>query len=187
MSTRFQISPTSIAGLTVLERLPIGDERGFLERLYCQDELADILAQRKIAQVNRTLTRKRGVVRGMHFQHPPHAECKIVSCLHGEVFDVAVDLRQGSPTFLHWHTQRLSGDNRNSFVIPEGFAHGFQTLTEDCEMLYFHTAPYNAQAEAGLNACDPALAIQWPLPITERSDRDKAHSMLATSFEGIVL
>ena len=97
------------------------------------------------------MTASRGTVRGMHFQHPPHAETKFVSCLRGEVFDVAVDLRNGSPTFLHWHAEILSADNHRTLVIPEGFAHGFQTLSDDCEMLYFHTAAYNPEAEGGLN------------------------------------
>ena len=108
----------------------------------------------------------------MHFQHPPHAETKFISCLTGEVFDVAVDLRRGSPTFLLWHAEILSADNHKTFIIPEGFAHGFQTLTKDCEILYLHTTAYRADAEGGLNASDPRLGIQWPLSIAEQSARD---------------
>lgn len=187
MNTRIKITDTPLVGLRLLERLPLGDERGFLERMFCDTELSSLLGERRIRQVNRTLTQKRGVVRGMHFQHPPYAECKLISCLHGEIFDVAVDLRKGSSSFLHCHAQVLSGGNRLSLLIPEGFAHGFQTLTENCEILYFHTAPYNAEAEAGLNACDPMLKIEWPLPITERSGRDEKHPLLSTGFEGIAL
>ncbi len=183
--TRFCMNEPSIAGLQVIERKPIGDERGFLVRMYCQETFAPFIAGKGIRQVNHTLTRKAGVVRGMHYQRPPHAETKIVCCLKGEVLDIAVDLRTGSPTFLQHHAVVLSGDNFRSFLIPEGFAHGFQTLTSDCEMLYFHTADYNAEAEGGLNALDPRLAIEWPLPISERSARDIAHPILTDNFSGV--
>ncbi len=96
------------------------------------------------------------------------------TCLRGEVFDVAVDLRDNSPTFLRWHAEVLSAENHKTLVIPEGFAHGFQTLADDCEMLYFHTAAYHASAEDGLNALDPGLAIKWPLDVDVLSDRDRA-------------
>jgi len=185
MTTRFELSDTLIAGLRVLRRKPLGDERGYLERMYCAEELSAILAGRGIAQINHTHTGARGVVRGMHFQHPPHAETKFVSCLRGAVYDVAVDLRRDSPTFLHWHAERLSADNHKTLVIPEGFAHGFQTLTDDCEMLYFHTTAYHAPAEGGLNPRDPRLAIAWPLPPVGLSPRDAGHPMLTPDFAGV--
>lgn len=183
--SRFTLNATPLAGLTLVQRHPIGDQRGYLERLYCCDELADLLDGRAIAQINRTLTVKTGTVRGLHFQYPPHAETKLITCLKGEVFDVAIDLRQGSPTCLHWHAERLSADNHRTLVIPEGFAHGFQTLAANCELLYLHTAPYQADAEGALNAVDPRLAIAWPLPIAERSARDQAHPLLEEGFIGI--
>ncbi len=124
-------------------------------------------------------------MRGLHFQHPPDAETKFVHCLRGEVCDVAVDLRRGSPTFLRWHAELLSADNHRTFVIPEGFAHGFQTLADDCEMLYFHTAGYRQEAEGGLNAQDPRLAIRWPLPVAGLSPRDAEHAPLAADFAGV--
>lgn len=179
MSTRFDILDTPLAGLRILQRKPIGDSRGYLERLFCADELQTLAPGRHIAQINHTLTAICGTVRGMHFQRPPHAEIKFVSCLRGEVFDVAVDLRDNSPTFLRWHAEVLSAANHKTLVIPEGFAHGFQTLTNDCEMLYFHTAAYHASAEAGLNALDPGLAIKWPLDVDVLSDRDRSHPMIA--------
>jgi dTDP-4-dehydrorhamnose 3,5-epimerase len=126
-----------------------------------------------------------GTVRGMHFQHPPYAEMKLVSCLRGEVFDVAVDLRKDSPTFLQWHGEILSEVNQRTFCMPEGFAHGFQTLTEDCELIYFHSATYAPEAEAGLNALDPRLAIAWPMPVVDRSVRDQQHAMLTSDFSGL--
>lgn len=186
MNTRFNILATPIAGLHVIQRKPIGDSRGHLERLFCAEELQTCIPGKHIVQINHTLTATCGTVRGMHFQHPPHAEIKFVSCLRGEVFDVAVDLRHNSPTFLRWHAERLSADNHQTLVIPEGFAHGFQTLTDDCEMLYFHTAAYQPGAEGGLNAQDPRLAIQWPLPVVGLSPRDTAHPFLSNAFSGVM-
>lgn len=182
---RFTVSEAPLSGLVTLVRNPIGDERGYLERVYCQQELAPVLQGRTIQQINITLTARQGTVRGMHYQHPPHAEMKLVSCLRGAVFDVAVDVRRGSPTFLRWHAERLTADNHRTFVIPEGFAHGFQTLTDDCELLYCHTAAYQADAAGALNAADPRLGITWPLPITGRSVRDQAHAMLGAGFVGV--
>jgi len=183
--SRFIINNTPIEGLQVIRRQPIGDARGYLERLFCTNELKGLIGDRSIMQINRTLTAKTGTVRGMHFQHPPQAEMKLVSCLRGEVFDVAVDLRKDSPTFLQWHAEVLNEKNHRTFSIPEGFAHGFQTLTEDCELIYLHTAAYAPEADAGLNALDSHLAIAWPLPIAERSERDRQHLMLTTEFSGL--
>ena len=108
-----------------------------------------------------------------------------MSCLRGRVFDVAVDLRGSSPTFLEWHSEILSADNHRTLFIPEGFAHGFQTLEDDCEMLYFHTAPYMREAEGGLHALDPRLAIDWPLPPCGLSPRDDGFPMLDDRFSGV--
>jgi len=185
--SRLALNRTPIDDLRVIERKPIGDSRGFLERLFCQETLDHLLLGKTIRQVNRTHTQKKGTVRGLHFQHPPHAETKIVTCLKGQVWDVAVDLRQGSPTFLKYHAVLLTGDNRQSYLIPAGFAHGFQTLTSDCEMLYLHTADYHAEAEGALNALDPRLAIGWPETISERSERDVSHAMLTDNFNGFPL
>ncbi len=187
MSTRFDIQQTEIEGLMVLQRKPLGDSRGYLERLYCQQELEPMLKGKTIAQINHTLTATTGTVRGMHFQYPPHAETKFVSCICGEVLDVAVDLRKGSPTFLQYHAETLSAENHKILVIPEGFAHGFQTLTQDCEMLYLHTAHYNTESEGALNATDPRLNIEWSIDIAERSDRDRTHPLITDSFEGVSL
>ena len=128
-----------------------------------------------------------GTVRGMHFQYPPHSETKIVTCLRGAVCDVAVDLREGSPTFLLHHVVCLSETNHFSLLIPEGFAHGFQTLAPNCEMLYFHTADYRADAEGALNVLDPKLAINWPRDVTAISERDKQHPFLAGDFRGVAI
>lgn len=186
MSGRLRIIDTTLEGLKVVQLNRVGDARGFLERLFCSTELSGVLAGRMIAQINHTLTVRSGTVRGMHFQHPPHGEMKFVACLRGEVFDVAVDLRRNSSTFLKWHAEVLSPTNPKTLVIPEGFAHGFQTLTDDCEMLYFHTAPYHPEAEGGVSARDPMLAIQWPREITDLSVRDATHPMLKPDYRGLV-
>jgi dTDP-4-dehydrorhamnose 3,5-epimerase len=187
VSDRFRIQDAPICGLKVIERKPIGDSRGYLERMFCDEELGSLLSNKRIAQINHSLTAVRGTIRGMHFQYPPDAEIKLVSCLRGEIFDVAVDLRRDSPTFLGWHGEILSADNHKAMLIPEGFAHGFQTLTENCELLYFHTAPWQPRSEGGLNAQDARLGIRWPQPITEVSPRDAAHPLVEQGFPGITL
>lgn len=184
---RFASSTTPLDGLTRVERRRIEDARGFLSRLYCRDALAEVGLAEPIAQINHSLTRMRGAVRGLHFQHTPHAEDKLVSCLRGEVFDVAVDLRAGSSTFLQWHAERLSADNGAALYIPKGFAHGFQTMTENCELLYLHTAAYAPDFEGALNVLDPALGIEWPLPVADLSARDREHPLLTPDFRGIAL
>lgn len=183
--SRFLVHDTPLAGLKLIERKPVGDARGFLSRMFCESELASAGWTRAIAQINHTLTRKHGAVRGMHFQRAPHAEMKLVSCLRGSVWDVAVDLRANSPTFLKWHAAELSADNRRALLIPEGFAHGFQTLTADCELLYLHSAAYVPDAEGGLQPQDPALAIAWPLAISEISARDAQHALLTQEYTGL--
>jgi dTDP-4-dehydrorhamnose 3,5-epimerase len=176
---------TPLPGLTVVQRRRIEDSRGFFSRLYCAEELAELGFRLPIAQINHSLTARRGTVRGLHFQYPPHAEDKFVSCLRGEILDVAVDLRRGSGTFLKWHGERLSGDNARSLLIPQGFAHGFQTLSDDCELLYLHTRAYAPQAEGALNVRDPAVGIDWPLPIADLSARDAGHACIDASFAGL--
>jgi dTDP-4-dehydrorhamnose 3,5-epimerase len=188
MSSSFNILDTPLEGLKLIQRNPITDDRGYLERMFCLGELQSLMSGRGIAQINHTLTARHGTVRGIHFQYPPYAETKIVSCLRGEVFDVAVDVRQGSPTFLHWHAEVLSANNHRTLLIPDGFAHGFQTLTDDCELLYFHSAAYQPSAEGGLNPQDPSLHIQWPAAVTELSSRDAAHPLLCDAgFAGVVV
>jgi dTDP-4-dehydrorhamnose 3,5-epimerase len=180
-----QITPTALGGLLLIERHRHADARGFFSRLFCAEELAVCGFDAAVAQVNHSYTRQRGSVRGMHFQYPPHGEVKFVSCLRGEVFDVAVDLRCGSPTYLQWHAERLSESNACSLLIPRGFAHGFQTLSNDCELLYVHSAPYAADAEGGLNPNDATLGIRWPLPFSDISERDAMRPALTAGFTGL--
>lgn len=184
---RFNFIPTPLPDLKVVQRQVIEDSRGFLSRFYCVDEFAEMGVGKSIVQINHTLTRQQGAVRGLHFQYAPHSEIKLVSCLKGEIFDVAVDLRRNSPTFLQWHGEVLSAKNRHSLLIPEGFAHGFQTLTPDCELLYLHTERYHPASEGALSVLDPLLAITWQLPITELSERDRQHPYIDQNFQGILL
>ena len=184
---RMDFFNTPLTGLMVVQRKRIEDARGFLSRFYCAEEFRHAGLNKPISQINHTLTRQKGTVRGLHYQKPPHTENKVVSCLGGEIFDVAVDLRKNSPTFLHWHGEVLSAQNQRSLLIPEGFAHGFQALTEDCELIYLHTALYVQEAEAALNVTDTRLEIIWPLAITELSDKDRSYPMITPDFEGISL
>jgi dTDP-4-dehydrorhamnose 3,5-epimerase len=183
--SRFATLDTSIADLKIVERQQLGDSRGSLSRLFCFEELRSAGWHKPIAQINQTLTQKKGTIRGLHFQHTPYAEMKLISCLRGAIWDVAVDLRAGSPTFLQWHAEELSATNHRALLIPEGFAHGFQTLSDDCELIYLHSKAYAPAAEAGLNLKDPMLSITWPLVITELSARDAQHPMLDQQFKGV--
>ena len=185
--SQFSILDTPIKDLKVIERKPIDDNRGHLARIFCNEQLKIAGWVRPIAQINQTVTKKRGTVRGMHFQNPPHAEMKLVSCLQGEVWDVAIDLRKNSSTFLKWHAEKISSENYRSLLIPEGFAHGFQTLTDDCELLYLHTSPYIKEAEAGICLTDPLVGISWPLDFYQVSKRDLSHPLLNDQFMGIEL
>lgn len=173
--SRFEISASPIVGVKILQRKQIGDERGRLQRLYCKNELSPFLEHRSIEQVNHTYTAKAGTVRGMHYQKAPFEETKVISCIRGMIYDVVVDLRKDSPSFCKWHAEILSAENCKSLLVPEGFAHGFQTLSDDSELIYLHTAQYEPQAEAGINPFAPNLEIYWPLEPTLVSERDRSH------------
>ena len=185
--TRLIATATRLSGLWLVARTRLADERGHLSRLFCAAEVASVGWNQPIAQINHTHTRHRGTVRGLHYQRPPHAEAKLVSCLRGEAWDLAVDLRPTSPTYLQWHAQRLSPENGLALLIPPGFAHGFQALTDEVELLYCHSAPYTPAAEAGVHAQDSRLAIAWPLPVSGLSPRDAAHAWIGHGFEGVRL
>lgn len=184
---RFEVSGTPLAGVKLVHRTRLSDERGFLSRLFCADELRAFGWTQPIAQINHTGTLRAGTVRGMHFQLPPDAECKLVSCIRGEVWDVALDLRAGSPTFLQWHAERLSIDNGSALLIPGGVAHGFQAVADDSELLYCHSRPYVPLSERGVNPLDARIAIAWPLPVHSMSERDRQHPPLDHAFVGLKL
>ena len=178
---------TNIPGACIIESTVFQDNRGAFSRLFCSRELQAVLGQRAIAQINHSMTHSIGAVRGLHYQRSPHGETKIVRCLKGRVFDVAVDLRQGSPTFLKWTAVELTPENRLAFVIPEGCAHGFQVLEPDSELLYLHTAFYTPDAEGAIRFDDTRIGVNWPLAPTDLSARDLSHPHLEENFKGIIL
>lgn len=185
--SRLDCQPLPLPGLMRVQRQRVGDARGHFARLFCASTLAQAGWPGPIAQVNASHTAHAGTVRGLHFQHPPHAEAKLVSALHGRVFDVAVDLRVGSPTFLRWHGEVLDAEQGQALLLPAGFAHGFQALSDDAELIYCHSAAYVPDAEGGLSPLDPRLAIAWPLPPRGLSARDLGHPPLADTFKGLAL
>ncbi len=185
--SRFTISTTPLDGLKIIERKQLGDTRGFLSRLFCAEEFVAIGWNTPIAQINHTTTVRRGTMRGMHFQYPPHSEIKLVSCLRGEIWDVAIDIRADSPTFMQHHGVHLSAANNMAMMLPQGFAHGFQTLTDNVELLYLHSATYHKESEGGLSPEDAKLNIKWPLPITDISDKDVSYPQLENDFKGVIL
>lgn len=180
------IHPTPIQGLCEIRHAAVGDARGRFTRLFCEQALATIRPGLHFTQVNLSQTHGRGTLRGMHYQTPPAAEAKLIHCLRGRVFDVAVDVRADSPTFLHWHAIELSEDGNNAVFIPEGVAHGFQTLSDEAWLLYMHTAPWTPACEAGLRHDDPRLSIDWPLPVATLSERDRGYASIDNAFAGVV-
>lgn len=174
-------------GVAIVETTPFVDDRGAFARLYDGRVLAQVIGNRRILQINYSRTTTVSAVRGMHFQYPPYAEMKLVRCLRGRVWDVAVDLRVGSPTFLRWHAEELAPDNSRMLVVPEGCAHGFQVLEAESELLYLHTALYVPEAEGGVSCNDPQLGITWPLPVKGLSRRDRSFPKISLDFSGIEL
>lgn len=180
-----KLRATPIIGLWEIHTEARGDTRGHLTRLFCAEALAAIRPDLRFVQTNLSYTAQRGTVRGMHFQRAPALEAKLIRCLRGRVFDVAVDLRTGSATFGRWHAVELSQDNHRQLFIPEGCAHGFQTLSDDVELLYQHTAAYTPACEGGVRHDDPALAIHWPLAVSVLSERDRLHPLIDPLFSGV--
>lgn len=176
---------TILKGSYVIDLNSYTDERGSFARYYCQNEFQQIGHTKEWVQMNHSVTNKKGTVRGMHYQVSPYREIKMVKCIAGAVYDVIIDLREGSATFLQWVGIELSAANRKMLYIPEGFAHGFQCLTDDCELLYHHSAVYTPGAEAGIRYNDPLINIQWPMPAAMLSPRDAEHPYLTENFKGI--
>lgn len=179
------LQPTPLEGLSEIRLAPASDARGRFTRLFCEQELTAIRAGLHFTQVNLSETLGRGTLRGMHYQKQPAAEAKLVKCLRGRVFDVSVDIRAGSPTFLQWHAVELTEGNNVAVFIPEGFAHGFQVRSNEAHLLYMHTAPWTPACEAGLRHDDPRLAITWPLTVAAISDKDRSYKHIDDSFAGV--
>ena len=179
--------PTPLHGLYEIGNTTVADARGRFSRLFCEQDFASVRPELHFTQINLSETKLQGTVRGMHYQTPPAAEAKLIRCLRGRVFDVAVDIRAGSATFLHWHAIELSADNDRAVFIPEGFAHGFQALTDDIQLLYLHTMPWTPTHEAGLRHDDPRLAIAWPQAVTLCSEKDRGYPLIDDRFTGVSL
>ena len=183
------MKPTStpLEGLFEIRNTTVADARGRLSRLFCEQDFAPIRSGLHFTQINLSQTKQQGAVRGMHYQSPPAAEAKLIRCVRGRVFDVAVDLRESSLTFLHWHGTELAEDNDLAVFIPEGFAHGFQALSDDVQLLYLHTAPWTPTYEAGLRHDDPRLGIAWPRPVSMISEKDRNYPLIDDRFTGVRL
>jgi len=163
MTRAMIIAETDLPGAYVIDLEPIEDPRGFFARAWSHRELADRGLEVRIAQCNLSLTKRRGTIRGMHFQRPPHEEAKFVRCTRGALYDVIVDLRPESVAFRHWIGVELTPDNRRTLYVPRGFAHGFQTLADDAEVFYMISEPYAPESAGGVRWDDPAFGIVWPL------------------------
>jgi dTDP-4-dehydrorhamnose 3,5-epimerase len=174
-----KFQPTSLAGLWMIQLELREDERGFLARTFCEKEFAQQGLNIRWPQCNLTLTKKRGAIRGMHFQAEPKPEIKLVRCAGGKVFDVLVDVRRESPTFGKWEGFELSAENHRQLYVPGGFAHGFQCLTDNCVMFYQMSEFYIPELARGLRWNDPSVAIRWPVPDPSMSDRDRNLPKLA--------
>lgn len=178
-------SPTPLEGSYIVEPEPLNDERGWFVRYFCKHEFSKIGHAKEWVQMNHSFNEHAGTLRGMHYQKVPYKEIKLVRCIAGAVFDVIVDLRKGSSTFLRCFGIELSSGNKKMLYIPEGFAHGFQTLREDTELLYHHSAYYTPGSEAGIKYNDNRIKIEWPLPVNRISDRDKNYPDIDQNFKGI--
>lgn len=165
---------THLADVRLIELEPRGDDRGFFARAWCRRELEAAGLDTSFAQANMSGSVHTGTLRGLHFQRPPFSEVKLVRCVRGAILDVIVDIRVGSPTYLQWGGFELSADNRRSLYVPQGFAHGFQSLTDDVELYYQVSEYYSPEHEFGLRFDDPALGIDWPRPVTVMSEKDQS-------------
>ncbi|MDI3321657.1 dTDP-4-dehydrorhamnose 3,5-epimerase [Pinibacter soli] len=176
---------TSLQASFVVDLNVFKDDRGWFARTYCKDEFAQIGHDAEWVQMNHSFTSKKGTIRGMHFQLPPFEEIKMVRCISGAVYDVIIDLRKDSATFLQYFGTELSAGNRRMLYIPKGFAHGFQTLSDDAELIYHHSQFYKPGVESGIRYDDPVIGIQWPLQAVNVSERDLNHSLIDNNFKGI--
>lgn len=170
-----KFNKTKLDGSFVIDLDKREDERGFFARLFCINEFDQNQADRNIVQVNNSLSRDKGTLRGIHYQLSPKSETKIVRCIKGSLWDVIVDLRPDSPTFLQWFGETLSAENRRMMFVPKGFGHGFITLEPDTEAIYFVTEFYSPEHERGLRWDDPIIGIEWPIEPVIISEKDRQH------------
>ena len=180
-------NPLQLNGAFTIDVQPFQDSRGFFTRTFCEREFAEHKLEQHFVQANHSGTHGKGVIRGMHFQHAPFCETKLVKCIQGAIFDVIVDVRAGSPTFLQWFGAELSAENKRMMYVPQGFAHGFQSLSEYSEISYMVSAFYNKESEGGIRYDDTAVNIKWPLPVSLVSDKDQVIPIIDTNFAGVIL
>lgn len=178
---------TALEGAYVIDLEPFSDDRGLFARTFCKREFAAIGHDKEFIQFNHSHSNQKGTLRGLHYQRPPHAEIKLIRCIKGSVFDVIVDLRHKSSTFLQYVGVELSEQNLRMIYVPEGFAHGFLTLQDHTELIYHHTAYYTPDSDGGVRYNDPKINITWPFKLTSISEKDKNLPFLSDSFAGIVL
>ena len=173
---------TGIEGLYLVIPKLIEDERGLFTRTYCETEFEKILFKKKFVQFNHSFNTKSGTIRGLHFQIYPFQETKLIRCVKGAVWDIAVDIRKNSPTYLKHVAFELTEKNMHSVLIPEGFAHGFQTLENDTSLIYHHTNFFSQQADSGLLYNDPSLNIKWPKPVNNISPKDLSYKRISDNL-----
>ncbi|MCM2678950.1 dTDP-4-dehydrorhamnose 3,5-epimerase family protein [Echinimonas agarilytica] len=187
MQQDFSVETLPLKGAFRVRHKVFSDHRGMFKRLSCHQSLLDSGVDAQPRQVNASLTPKKGTIRGMHFQHEPATETKIVCAMSGSLFDVLIDLRPDSDTYLQWYGEQLSGESHSSLIVPPGFAHGFQTTSDNVLMMYLNSTDYAPDLESGIHPLDPSIAVAWPLPVTELSAKDSEHSFIDSTFNGISL
>lgn len=179
---------TELEGAKIVQIEPRVDGRGLFSRVFCKEIFKEQIGRNiEVKQINISRTVSRGAIRGLHYQIPPYSEDKLVRCVTGAIFDVIVDIRPQSNTYMQWASFELRGENLKMLFIPQGFAHGFQTLTREVELMYIHTNCYSKDHERGINYCDPAFNINWPLDVSVMSDRDKSFPFIDACFKGVEL
>ena len=176
---------TPLAGASLISLEKREDERGFFARTFCELEFSKIELASKFVQVNNSFTKSKGTIRGMHYQLEPSAEVKLVRCISGSLYDVIIDLRPDSSSFGQWFGSELSAENRQMMYVPKGFAHGFVTLEDNTETFYFASDFYSPNLERGIRFDDPYFGIDWPVMITESSDKDKNFPDFDPDWHGI--
>ncbi len=175
-----------LRGAFTIDLNVFSDDRGWFARTYCKEEFSKLNIEQEWVQMNHSFTKHKGTIRGMHFQFPPYSEVKMIRCISGMVYDIIVDIRKDSLTFLQYTGVELSSADRRMIYIPQGFAHGFQALSDNAELIYHHSQLYAPKAEGGLLYNDPAIGIEWPSTVTEMSERDKNHPLInLETFKGI--
>lgn len=170
---------TTLRDAWLLEPSFVSDERGYFMRTFCQNSFARQGLETRFVQHSKSYSATRGTLRGMHYQMAPHSEVKIVGCYSGVIYDVIVDMRPASPTYLKWQAFELSAENQRQLYVPAGFAHGFQTLTDGAGVSYLISNFYEPSASTGVSYEDPAFGILWPMPVSVMSDRDRTWARLA--------